>query len=851
MGKWTTRDGKSQPCINFDNVFPTPVSKVNILGVLAFEVIIGQNNQLQFDVALRKIQDQIIATYPKLDKYQIGEEALNYIAQSGIIALGDIVDFPIQPLAEMATAIRLVENLRNGNLEKIDLPSKNWRVVSFIATVIRRLGLSNEYRSHILEYTEVLLKETDSIAAACYIVKELNDQRLANDAISQFQGLGRRPITIFQDEWEVSTTTIAHVIFLSGDNGFNWFYEEYLDPHYPFAYYGGGVIEDIFKAYATSVGSNLKDKQRAKLKKLVQPHLACPPSLYILPILSIMIPESFESEKRFWFQSRLMSSSSIGSKVIENLKNAYHAGNQNIINKILLNSSSDRPNGILLWLELNPNTPPTSEVGRKLLKGAAKSRRKSAYQMEIDKYCQKIGFKHWIAFLRWCLFDSDSEISAAAAIQLYNNGEHSYNVLGPALIGGLHDGGLINEAKAVLYKVVKDSGEQGIRSFAEDFINQSRGNSWHSSSCWNILLDFIDRTGENCATILSNAVGIIDEYTLARYPELRHKFRVLLKGEEGNANRTSLKKQLEHPNPAIRHGAAMVLTTTFPESESQALFIVVQARVRDNQSDWHEWEAFCLTLKFSSSVLTHLKNQLTSLNAKCRVFGLAILAQNNHPLTPEEEEELIRSLIVFPNYWLEDTEIGRNLLGSELAFTIFVDSLNKQIDLISKSYAEKLLKYHKSKLSAIEEAKCIAITLNWKYLTINLSDFLKRLENDPPFQNNLKQTLIDIHSQSEIVLPAEHLLNAFQNQDKWKDVIWSIFCDDEDTFSDFNEEIAFTIIEWAKKHSGISQVIGNAAKEFLDSPCFQSNRWVDKWHWLALLADCLASEPFGHNWTKS
>jgi hypothetical protein len=99
--------------------------------------------------------------------------------------------------------------------------------------------------------------------------------------------------------------------------------------------------------------------------------------------------------------------------------------------------------------------------------------------------------------------------------------------------------------------------------------------------------------------------------------------------------------RLGDADPAVRHGAAMVLVTSDPSNEARALEEVVRLKSRLRYGAWHEWERFCLSLRFGPSVVSHLESPLGTFTAESDVFALAILYRSGVELDDLQFERLI------------------------------------------------------------------------------------------------------------------------------------------------------------------------------------------------------------------
>jgi hypothetical protein len=258
LGGWQKRDDKPEANSRFDKAFPTPEQKAEVLATLAEKAATG--NRIGQDEAKALLQKSVGGDH------QLAAEAISFFEWLGLIVKGEVIEFPLQPLAEVCAAAGLVTR-RQSNVKAV--PDKAlWRIVSFAAAIARRRGELEKLSDSLLAFMRSLLKETRYIPAACYIVVEAADPDLAKATISLIDNLGYRPLTVFQNERKASARNIAKTITLAGETGFEWFYEEYLDPRYPIPNAGCAIVTEILAEWASLVRPLLTTEQKKKLSKL-------------------------------------------------------------------------------------------------------------------------------------------------------------------------------------------------------------------------------------------------------------------------------------------------------------------------------------------------------------------------------------------------------------------------------------------------------------------------------------------------------------------------------------------------------------------------------------------------------
>jgi hypothetical protein len=169
---------------------------------------------------------------------------------------------------------------------------------------------------------------------------------------------------------------------------------------------------------------------------------------------------------------------------------------------------------------------------------------------------------------------------------------------------------------------------------------------------------FVPRMGHDLVSARRRRA--IGEFLLVRHPEVRQGFRELLIGPNATAFRGAIHDRLGDADPAVRHGAGMVLVTSDPSTEARALEEVVRSKSRQRFGGWHEWERFCLSLKFGPPVISHLESRLGSFTPESEVFALAILYRNGIYLDDSQFERLISGELTWVIGVDEPSEVTRS-----------------------------------------------------------------------------------------------------------------------------------------------------------------------------------------------
>ena len=843
LGKWQQLDDKPKVLDDFEKLFPTPEAKASLLGYLSRAY--SPKSKPTIDEAKERLRLRA-ANIQGLSQYLVAEQALKYFESSGLVVLTENIEFPMQPLWEIASAIGIVTEWLEQADKSPPPASEFWRFVSFAGTLSRRLGLLDRLREPIVKFIESILdpEKQSNVAAACYVVAEACDKQIAERTIARFAILESRPLSLFNDETEVSAHNVAKTIWLAGEAGFDWFYKEYLNPRYPLSNYGSFVIHRVLESWTVIVKGKLTQDQKNKLSSVVRPYLEAGEGHFfgILANLSLLVPSSFDEKDRYWSLCRLLEREPLGSLAIDELISAAHNGDQTLISSVLLAQASNYSKAALTWLKINGGQLPPIQIIEAALRSIAKGR-DSLVSYELENECRsRLGEERWLRFARWVVCHDSSEASIGAAIVLYNAGERRITVLGKALLNGMHDGGYVPAAERVLQSLMKEESERISNWLAKEMIQNSYHYGAHSGH-WRVLLSSIEDITKG-SEMLASCMCALGPFTLPRYPEVREAFRRLMNGQRGREFREAFLARLHSFDPDTQRGISVTLISTEPNEFPEALIVAIQGRTNQRlRHDWREWEQFCLSLEFSASVLAFLKDRLAEISHGARPLALAILAKGKMPLDQKLKDELSRSLLSFENWHFDSEAIGTVALRSGNSLDLLLDLLQGTNSEKAERAASKLLELHSSNMTITQYARCVALVSKPRF-DPSLLTYMLRIHEDHDFANAVIAATNELETQFGKQPLLKLVAAANIDESKWRDVVWALLCDDSWFGGSFEAEHGGEILlGYGSKVRAHARAIGQAAKEFLGDPRLLQNRFIEAHHWLALIADEFVQLP--------
>jgi hypothetical protein len=332
--------------------------------------------------------------------------------------------------------------------------------------------------------------------------------------------------------------------------------------------------------------------------------------------------------------------------------------------------------------------------------------------------------------------------------------------------------------------------------------------------------------------LLVDCMRGVGEFLLVRYPEIRNSFREVVLSPQYERFRVALHDALNDNEPEIRHGAAMVLITSDPDMEGQALEIIVRFKSHRSHGAWHEWERYCLTLRYGSSVLSYLQSRLPFISGPSRVFALAILVQNGIELNDAQFREFIEGALT--TYY--GSPIADSVRDSERIQKALLDIADTGYEEAARKAAELLLGNVKEKLDEKQYVRCRVLTLvgsEWRNPEFVVE--LERMRNYPEYATLVVQEAEQQIQRGFKRALIEQIYEAQQKPALWEDIVWNAIC--TPSLGSRIGAHGQWILEFMLKVPDGRQAIARAARKFLfDDRMLRGFNTDESSSWLALLA---------------
>ena len=580
----------------------------------------------------------------------------------------------------------------------------------------------------------------------------------------------------------------------------------------------------------------LSAHERQQLALIPPPHIAADSNELhgIVSRIAVLMPDLFDTQVRVWFCAMNLAEEAFAERAKQIIRAASESEPDTVRSTLEFCVNTGFANHAApLCIDLFPATPALSVI-RGLVRLEASE---AESDFDAKTLLPSIAAREWRRLLSWYAFDVDSVLAARAAIKLYRLGEARLTFIGPALLRGMHDGGYVKGTEEALQDLVGRQGEWAVRWLGDWISRAAEDMHGAHSAWWRIFVDQLASLPvDAAAAILADSVSGLGCFVLARNPEIRQKFGQLLTGRDGNHFQSALRARLTHPSITVRHGAAMILLLANPKTEAEALEVVVRAKSARHSGTWHEWERFCLTLRFGASSLAALQRHLGELPEPSVAFALAILNRNGVQLSTERNEQLLRGRM---QYFIEDEQTAE---AASVEALLRVVRNGASSERLVKRAAAVLLEEHMDKLAVPDRARCAIfadVPWPWPMSRERLEQEWSRAKADPVYAAAVENAALEAVDQG-FQEPLLYLLVKSSPEDaqSLKGVLWALV-GREQGFPDIHhwEQGGQWMLEFLERHPDYRNATGTAAVELLDDPRVRGGRYREPQHWLALLAD--------------
>ena len=829
---WHEKDAKGLELTAFLNHFPHVHQREKLLGDLAAAIFQSTSKAISeariLDVLSQRIPDSI-------QKNQIVDQAVGFFKSIFLQrTTDDKYGFASAPVLECGMAINSLGDLKSGIPPAINI-IEHWRSLSFAMAIIRRQDLTDKARASVAELINRHLQwPNENIAQTAIVLSELRDPDLANHFIDALKTMAYRPIRLLQQDDHSAPYALAYCIHLGGNNGFNWFYDEYLDNRTPLIHYEAKMVSQILGYYFIITNFSLERNKQQLLQSIIKQNISFATSLCfeLLPCLSLIALPELPIHQRCLLLVDLLKDSVLqfqAKQVLSEL-HATHPDDvltalETVSRKMWRAEESEAP---LLWLQLNQGRA----LSRDILENAITAINKDNCETILSALYRYVPKDDLFAYLRFSIL-TESKISGQAALILFWNGDRDYDLLAEALATSIdwlsRQYNEVDEIATFITAPKEKAAEMLIRKMP------LKNHMGIPPSYWRIFLDALLAAEQLYLTAFLKAVEDLRPFVLTRYPDVRLRLTKLL--YEKPLYKDELRRAAAGLHTGLRNNANSILLTCFPDQEAGALVSLVSGFFRHASSE--EWHSFVLGLNYSEDVLDKLYAAKDKLVEGAKAYAFVLLRHHQHPLTESDTNEMVQGLLG-PGYFFDRPGLGRTLAQpSILSSKDFLNQLTSNLTIPDINRAERaaslLLEYHASSLTLPQLAMAHSLQIE------NFEEGLFRFvdENDVLHNNDEFVQQVIAHSEKTATPTLLSLFYRAQKDGKvWKELFLRFVQRAEKYSADKLESLLQWLISYARHNPDKRSAITEVLKELLLIPAYKEDVGDSSMYlYLQLMAD--------------
>ncbi|KAF0244397.1 MAG: hypothetical protein FD167_3645, partial [bacterium] len=651
---WNFSDNKELEIKDFTGIFPDNYSREKLLGEIASEVYNSLEKCLNKD-SLRVIIEQNIPNVP--NRFSAISQGCDFFIKNILQLEGDKLVFNSQPLFQLALGLKIYYSLENQTPPLNSEGESLWREYSFAAAIARRKRriqyVLSKFEGYILEITKsVKNPETfSSSATLAIIISETGSSELAKFFIKYLSELSFRPIRYSKNRNLISSFAFAHCFVLAGNEGFDWFYKEYLDPMYPLDWSDGEVAASVLSHWILISNFSITAEQKVKFSKLISAIKSinlklCEHScaeVCLFPVLAIVSPEKFAFSDLVSLYAKNLLSTILKDKAKKLLSSIYITNKPAVLdalNRVATEDEDREANVATFWLELSKEAPSI-----KILHSAISCLDKYPYmRSELET---RFGAANFQSVLYWYTFYGKykGKLTANSAISLYKKGEHNMFLLGRGLSEGF---GYyrVEEVEKTLQSLLQNKGDEALY-WLFDILSEDN-DSYHFffyAEYWNVILQKLMDSENLHLALFRQCIKFLDSYTLPRNSEVRYKIKEL--AIKKPQYKKTLQESLNSLSKKLRINSARMLFSCFPGENTLVVEIVINSvtnYIHDTHGG-HEWLRFALRLSLGESLISHIVTKIETFSSTSKTFALTLLLHNKYTLNNDLYKQLIVGLL--------------------------------------------------------------------------------------------------------------------------------------------------------------------------------------------------------------
>jgi len=824
---WTKVDQKKN-FTNFLAEYPNTLQREKFIAPIAYKLYSSKDGKINEDTLFQIVDSSPLISIDISGRDALVDEIINFVKSNFLQKIGYSYVFHSHQLHQVAIGLHLYSCISNN--QEFDYKDKKinaWREISYAASIARTKGNSDIIEQLLEELIDELILKSQNTSVAAVLLAEAQISNLNSKFLERVKKLGFRPLKFESQSDSLVPYAYAYLIKDIRDTGFDWFFDNYLNPKHPLRAGYDEMAVLILQYFLIRSQFNLNDNEKNKLGSIIRFHIAAETTSCssLLPTISLAIPDKFEINERCILLADTLKNNIVKEKAEDLLRKEVDRGEkESVVNALEIacrNINYQPENALEVWMSVvDENIPKLILDNCISLIGKGNDELYSVLK-------NRVGESNLSGYCRYSILNKSPIYDGAAIILFKYFGERNPLMIGEPILRKSSFFDYKNVEREKILNEVVYSDKDG-----EKYIISNLQNIGTFHGIPELYLKYFLKTLTESENLYLNdflyVTKHLGKYALARYPEIRDAFAKVLSIK---AYYDALKKSLKDLDGILRYNAATILLVCNPSNEKEALGIILRSaskRFSENQ----ELLRLCMKLNFSDSMLDFIHELLNDLTELSKIFAIKLLYHNNeYKLTEDLLQELVLGLVGDANYLDWSRKIHgdgiERVIGEEKFYTQVKAGLNSDQLTIKESASYNLLSYYSHKLDNKEKALCWLLNIQYsEYSLVEFHNKFQELFDEADFVKELKDKAKEIEEKHDLKgLIFFTYFEAIKEDGDWKNFFLALLKSSREHL-DYHrlKHLYGFILQIGNSNENIRKKMGKAIQELMAYPAISQDR---------------------------
>jgi hypothetical protein len=295
------RDDQKESYPAFAAVFPVVYQKEPIIAEIAYAIYQKEDGKISEEHLFQIIDS--VGHIPKetAQRSTVVNEAINFYKSTFLQKIAEGYAFQSHQLFQVFLGIQLFRLIKTDKTFLFESTLRSeWRVLAFAGAIARKKGDIQAMEPFYTTVMRDLLASRKNTAIVAALLAEVRSKPLSALYIELVKQLDFRPLLLWDPGDRTIPKAYAAIIKDVGAPGFDWFFENYVNPKHPVRDGLEDISTETLRYYISQKGFQLTAHEKELLQPILPVYIKTVNHsiVYLFPVLVLAIPEEFEVAKR-------------------------------------------------------------------------------------------------------------------------------------------------------------------------------------------------------------------------------------------------------------------------------------------------------------------------------------------------------------------------------------------------------------------------------------------------------------------------------------------------------------------------------------------------------------------------